>query len=128
MKILVSCMVGSVLAFGAAAASAEPPASAEPEAGRALAIVAPAEELTIFNEGAVVTVSLAADPPLAEDERIVVRVDKQIVVLPSGATNISISGVPIGAHVIEAIIVDAELKPLAAAETITFRIGAGVRA
>jgi hypothetical protein len=119
MKIFMSCMIASSLALAAVSASAEP-ASAEPGATRALAIVAPSEARTTFDDSGAVVISLAPVPPLGEGDRIVVRVDEQIVVLPSGLTKFALTGVPRGAHVLEAIIVDADGAPVAAAESVMF--------
>jgi hypothetical protein len=119
MKIFMSCMIASSLALAAVSASAEP-ASAEPGATRALAIVAPSEARTTFDDSGAVVISLAPVPPLGDGDRIVVRVDEQIVVLPSGLTKFALTGVPRGAHVLEAIIVDADGAPVAAAESVMF--------
>lgn len=121
MKILLSCMIASFMALTAA------PAVAAPGSGRALSIVAPSSERPIHDEGGVVVISFAAEPPLAEGDRIVVRVDAQIVVLPSGLTKFAMTGVPPGAHVLEALIVDADDNPVVATETITFQVGGGLR-
>lgn len=121
MKILLSCVIASFLALGV------PPAIAAPEACRALAIVAPSGERTIYDEGGVVVIAFAAEPPLAEGDRIIVRVDAQIVVLPAGLTKFAITGVPPGAHLVEALLVDADDNPVAAAETVTFQVGGGLR-
>jgi hypothetical protein len=119
MKIFMSCIIASSLALAAVSASAEP-ASAGPGATRALAIVAPSEARTTFDDSGAVVISLAPVPPLGEGDRIVVRVDEQIVVLPSGLTKFALTGVPRGAHVLEAIIVDADGAPVAAAESVMF--------
>jgi hypothetical protein len=116
-------MIASFVALGVTPASAEP---ADTGAIRALAIVVPSEEQTIF-DGRVVEVSLSPVPPLADGERIVVRMDDQIVVLPSGLTKFAITDVPLGTHVLEAIIVDGDANPVAATDTLTFRIGGGMR-
>jgi hypothetical protein len=122
MKIVLSCVIAGFTALTL------PPASAEPETGRALAIVAPSEQRTIFDDEGAVVISLSPIPALAEGDRIVLRVDaEQVVVLPSGATKFSLDGVPSGTHVLEAMIVDANDNPVAAAETVTFRMGDGWR-
>jgi hypothetical protein len=114
MKSLLSFVIASFVALGVT------PASAEPGSSRALAIVAPSGARTTFDESGAVVISLAPVPPLGEGDRIVVRVDEQIVVLPSGLTKFALTGVPRGAHVLEAIIVDADGAPVAAAESVTF--------
>jgi hypothetical protein len=126
MKILLSCIATSLVALTVAPASAEP-ATAEPVSARGLAIVAPSEQRTIFDDGGAVVISLSAAPPLEEGDRIVVRVDDQIVVLPSGSTKFAITGVSPGSHDLEAIIVDADDNPVAAAEAVTFQMGDGWR-
>jgi hypothetical protein len=121
MKILLSHLIASVVALTATVASAEP------GPGRALAIVAPSEQRMIFDDGGEMVVSLAPLPPLAEGELIVVQLDDQIVILPSGTTKFAIAGVPAGTHVLEAMIVDADANPVAAAETVTFDVGSWLR-
>src|SRR5258706_15942688 len=112
MKGLLSCMTAGFVALSAA------PAGAEPDSGRALAIVAPGAERTIL-EGSTVEISFAPTPALGEGEAIVLLVDDQIVVIPSGLTKFALTGVPSGTHVLEAIIVDADVNPVAAAEAVT---------
>jgi hypothetical protein len=121
MKILLTYVIASVVALTAV------PASAAPASSRALSIVAPSDERTIYDERGVVVVSFAAEPPLAEGDRIVVRVDAQVVVLPSGLTKFAITGVTPGTHVLEALLVDAADNAVAAAESITFQMGGGLR-
>jgi hypothetical protein len=121
MKTLLSVMMVSFAALNVA------PAGADPGSARALAIVAPSEERTTFDDGGAVVITLAAAPPLAEGDRIVLRVDDQVVVLPSGLTKFALDGVPPGTHDIAAIIVDADDNPVAAAESVTFRMGDGWR-
>ena len=122
MKILASLMIASLAGLGI------PPAGAQPAANRALAIVAPAEKQGLVANGGVVVISLAADPPLAEGEHIVVCIDDdQIVVLPSGVTQFAITDVTRGTHIVDAIVVDADTKPVAAAETIRFDVGVELR-
>ena len=116
-SLLLTCFVASLVALGVA------PASAEPGASRALAIVKPSEQQTIFASGGKVVIALAANPPLEEGERIVVRVDDQVMVLPSGMTKVGISDLPNGEHVVEAIVVDADSNPIAAAENVIFEVG-----
>jgi hypothetical protein len=120
MRILLCCAIATVLA-------AAMPAAAAPESSRALAIIAPSEKGTQFDEDGAVVVSLAAAPPLADGEFIVVRVDQQVVVIPDGVTGFALTGVPEGAHLIVAMIVDAEGKPLSVARPLTFHVGAGSR-
>jgi hypothetical protein len=108
-------VIASFLALGVTPASAEEPASS-----RALAIVAPSEARTIFDDSGAVVISLAPVPPLEEGDRIVLRVDEQIVVLPSGLTKFTLTGVPRGPHTVEAIIVDADGTPVAAADGVMF--------
>jgi hypothetical protein len=121
MKILLSYLI-------AACALAAVPANAETDSGRALAIVAPSEQRTVFDDGGAVVITLAPVPSLAEGDRIVLRVDAdQVVVLPPGATKFSLDGVPAGTHVLEALIVDAEDNPVAAAQAVTFLMGDGWR-
>lgn len=114
MKILLSYVIASFVALTVA------PASAAPVSSRGLAIVAPSEARTIFDDSGAVVISFTPVPPLEEGDRIVVRVDEQIVVLPSGLTKFALTGVPRGTHVLEAIIVDADGAPVAAAESVTF--------
>jgi hypothetical protein len=122
MKILASFMIASL------AGLAIPPASADQAVSRGLAIVAPAEKQALVASGGVVMVSLAADPPLAEGEHIVVCIDDdQIVVLPSGVTKFAITDVTRGTHFVDAIVVDADANPVAAAETIRFDVGVELR-
>jgi len=119
MKIQLSHLIASVVALTAMAASADP--------GRALAIVAPSEQRMIFDEGGAMVISLAADPPLEEGELIVLRVDEEIVVLPTGLTRFALSGVPAGTHELEAIIVDADANPVATADAVMFDISRWTR-
>jgi hypothetical protein len=121
MKVLLSCIIASLAALGVQSASAEPATD------RGLAIVAPSEEQTILDDSGVLTISFTAAPPLAEGDCIIARVDDQIVVLPSGLTKFAVTGVPSGTHVLEAIIVDADANPLAAAEAVTFHTGDWMR-
>jgi hypothetical protein len=57
----------------------------------------------------------------------VLRVDEQIVVLPTGATRFTLSGIPAGTHELDAVIVDAEATPVAAADTVLFDLGRWIR-
>src|SRR5260221_957750 len=116
MKGLLSCMIAGFVALSAA------PASAEPGTGRALAIVAPGAERTIL-EGSTVEISFAPTPALGEGEAIVLLVDDQIVVIPSGLTKFALTGVPSGTHVLEAIIVAPDVNPVAASEAGTVSVG-----
>src|SRR5258708_33661259 len=120
MKGLLSCMTAGFVALSAA------PAGAEPDSGRALAIVAPGAERTIL-EGSTVEISFAPTPALGEGEAIVLLVDDQIVVIPSGLTKFALPRIPSGTHVLEAIIVDADVNPVAAAEAGTIRVVPPVR-
>lgn len=120
MKTLLTYLVASV------AALAILPAGAETGTTRALAIVTPSETRPV-DDGVEVVISLAATPPLAEGELIVLRVDDQIVVLPTGLTQFALTEVPIGTHVLEALIVDADANPVAAAESVTFRVADWLR-
>jgi hypothetical protein len=121
MKILMNHLVASVLALGTAVASADPGPA------RALAIVAPSEQRMIFDDGGAMVIALKADPPLEEGELIVLRVDEQIVVLPTGLTRFTISGVPAGTHELEAMIVDADANPVAAAVPVMFDVSRWTR-
>jgi hypothetical protein len=114
VKSLLSFVIASFVALGVT------PASAEPVSSRGLAIVAPSEARTIVDDSGAVIISLSPVPPLEEGDRIVLRVDEQIVVLPSGLTKFTLTGVPRGQHTLEAIIVDADGAPVAAAEGVTF--------
>jgi hypothetical protein len=127
MRILARFMIASVVTLAGASASAEPAATPAPAASRALAIVAPvARQMLLANDGAVV-VSLRANPPLAQDERIVLRIDDELVVLPSGTTEFAITDVPDGTHVIAAIVVGDDAKPVAVAESVSFDVRFGLR-
>jgi hypothetical protein len=122
MKILASFMIASLAGLAIA------PASADQAVSRGLAIVAPAQKQALVASGGAVVISLAADPPLAEGEHIVVCIDdEQIVVLPSGVTQFAITDVTRGTHIVDAIVVDADAKPVAAAETIRFDVGVELR-
>jgi hypothetical protein len=121
MKTLMTYAVASMLLVAAGAAGAGSPTA------RAVAILAPSEQNTVFDDEGAVVISLAAVPPLEEGEFIVVRVDEQVVVLPAGLTRIAVSDVPAGAHVVAAMIVDAESKPLSSPRILTFQVGAGSR-
>jgi hypothetical protein len=114
MKTLRIWMIASSLALAAATASAAP------DSPRALAIVAPSVARTTFDESGAVVISLAPVPPLGEGDRIVVRVDEQIVVLPAGLTKFALTGVPHGSHILEAIIVNADGAAVAEADSVTF--------
>jgi hypothetical protein len=120
MKVLPSLIIAS------AAALAALPAPALAEASRALAITASFQQRTPVADGNVVEISLVPSPPLEDGEVILVSVDDNIVVLPPGKTHISLSGVPSGTHVVDAVIVDGEANPVAAAQTVTFRVDAGL--
>ncbi|MGZ5041071.1 MAG: hypothetical protein ACXWG1_18320 [Usitatibacter sp.] len=120
MKILTGLILAAVVA------SAAVPAAAQPGA-RALSIVSPSEQRVSFDDDGSVVVRLAADPPLAEDEMILLRVDDEIVALPSGSTRFTISGVPNGSHVLGAILFDADANPIAAAEVVTFDMDGWLR-
>jgi hypothetical protein len=123
MKILLAGIVATSLVALAA------PAVADPGPERALAIVAPSAQQTLLDEGGSVVISLAPSPGLGEGDRIVVLLDdEQIVVMPAGMTKFVLMGVPGGSHDIEAIIVDAEGNPLAAAESVTFTMSELVKA
>jgi hypothetical protein len=119
MNILPGLVIASVVALGSVPSSAEH--------GRALAIVTPSDQRMIFDDGGAVVISLAADPPLAEGEVILLAVDDEIVALPSGLTRFTISGVPSGPHVLEALLVDADSNPVAAAPSVTFDLGGWLR-
>jgi hypothetical protein len=121
MKTLLSLAIASVMFVAAA------PAGAASGAARALAIVAPSAEQTLFDDEGALVISLAAVPPLEEGECIVVRVDQQVVILPGGLTKFALTGVPPGAHEIAAVIVDADANPVSTARALTFHIGAGSR-
>jgi hypothetical protein len=121
MKTLLTYLIASLVALAAA------PVIAAPESSRALSIVAPSHERTIYDESGVVVISFAAEPPLAEGDRIVLRVDSQIVVLPSGLTKFAMTGVTPGTHVLEALLVEADDTPVVASEIITFHVGGGLR-
>jgi hypothetical protein len=121
MKTFLTYAITSFLLLGAGQAAAE----ASPE--RAIAILAPSDRQTVFDDEGAVVVSLAPVPPLADGEFIVVRVDEQVVVLPEGLTRFAVTDVPAGAHVIAAMIVDADSKPLSAPRVLTFQVGAGSR-
>jgi hypothetical protein len=119
MNILPGLVIASVVALGGVPSSAEH--------GRALAIVAPSDQRMIFDDGGSVVISLAADPPLAQDEVILLRVDDEIVALPAGLTKLTLSRVPSGPHVLEALLVDADSNPVVAAPSVTFDVGAWLR-
>jgi len=51
----------------------------------------------------------------------------EIVALPWGLTKLPISGVPSGPHVLEALLVDADSNPVAAAPSVTFDVGGWLR-
>lgn len=121
MKTLASFMIASLVSLAA------PAANAEPGSTRVLAIVAPVEKQTVLaNDGSLV-ISFAANPPLAEGERIVVRIDDQVVVLASGITGFAMTDVPIGAHVVDAIVVDDDANPVALAKPVSFYVHFGLR-
>lgn len=119
MNILPALVIASVVALGSVPSSAEH--------GRALAIVAPSDQRMIFDDGGSVVISLAADPPLAQDEVILLRVDDEIVALPAGLTKLTLNGIPSGPHVLEALLVDADSNPVAAAPSVTFDVGGWLR-
>jgi hypothetical protein len=121
MKILASFVIASVVGLAAQ------PAGAQAAAARALSIVAPVDRQTVPDNDGEVDISFAPSPPLADGELIVLRVDDQIMVLPSGSTKFALTGVPVGTHVIEAVIVDAEASPVAAADAVTFEVGVWLR-
>ena len=121
MKRLMTCVAASLVLLGAI------PAGASPGAVRAVAIIAPTDRHTDFDEDGDVVISLAPSQPLAEGEFMVVRVDEQIVVVPPGLTKFAVTGISPGAHVVAAVIVDAEAKPVSRTEAITFLVGAGSR-
>jgi hypothetical protein len=119
MNILPGWVIASVVALASVPSSAEH--------GRALAIVAPSDQRMTFDDDGAVVISLAADPPLAEGEVILLRVDDEIVALPSGLTKLTISAVPSGPHVLEALLVDADSNPVAVAPSVTFDVGGWLR-
>jgi hypothetical protein len=121
MKILLSLLVAS------AAALIAPAAIAQPGAGRSLAIVAPSGQRMILDDDGGLVIALAADPPLEEGEVIVLRVDEEIVVLPTGRTRFTLTGVPAGAHELEAMLLDAASNPVAVADTVMFDVGLWTR-
>jgi hypothetical protein len=121
MKKLPCSLVAAFLAWGAV------PAGAEAGSARGLAILAPAAERTVVEDGAVM-ISVAPDPALAQGEAIVLRVDDDlVVVLPAGVTRFALKGVPPGSHLLEAIIVDADTELVAAAAPVRFMVGPGLR-
>lgn len=122
MKILAGLAVAAFAALNIPAPGAEPGPARE-----RLAIVAPLQKEILLANGGDVVVSLAADPPLAEGEQIVVRVDGQVVVLPSGATRFELSDVPDGPHVIEAVLIDGDANPIATAPPVRFDVRFGLR-
>ena len=127
MRILAKFMIASAVMLAGASASAEPPATPAPAATRALAIVAPAaRQMILANDGAVV-ISLAANPPLAEGERIVLRIDDELVVLASGTTQFAIADMPDGTHFIAAVVVDDDANPVAVAKSVSFDVRFGLR-
>ncbi len=127
MKILAKFMIASVVTLACASASADPAATPVPAASRALAIVAPAaRQMILANDGAVV-ISLAANPPLAQGERIVLCIDDELVVLASGTTQFAITDMPDGTHIIAAVVVDDDANPLAVAESVSFDVRFGLR-
>jgi hypothetical protein len=121
MKILLSLLVASAMALIA------PAAIAEPGAGRSLAIVAPSGQRMIMDDDGGLVIALAADPPLEEGELIVLRVDEEIVVLPTGRTRFTLTGVPAGTHQLAAILLDADANPVAVADTVMFDVGAWIK-
>jgi hypothetical protein len=122
MKTLLTYIAASFLALAAASARAEDGTS------RTLAIVAPSAAQTLVDESGSVVIALAPLPALGDGDRIVVRVDEQIVVLPPGQTKFALTGVPSGSYVLEAIIVDAEGDMVAATETVVFTVSEMVKA
>jgi hypothetical protein len=122
MKMLAAFAIAAFAALNIPATGAEP----DTARGR-LAIVAPLQKQVLLANGGDVVVSLAADPPLAEGEQIVVRVDGQVVVLPSGATRFELSDVPDGPHVIEAVLIDGDANPVASAPPVQFHVRFGYR-
>jgi hypothetical protein len=127
MKILASLTIASLAALTAPPASAAPGETAGSGVTRVLAIVAPAErQMVLANDGDLV-ISLAASPPLAEGERIVIRVDDEVVVLASGMTQFTLTDVPTGSHVVEAIVVDGDAKPVAEAIAVSFDVRFGLK-
>jgi hypothetical protein len=100
------------------------PAGAELRPGRALAIIAPSG-LGAPSRGPV-EISLVPTPALSEGEVILLSVDDDIVAVPPGSTHVSLAGIAPGTHTVDAIIVDADAQPVAAARTVTFRVDAGL--
>jgi hypothetical protein len=125
----MTMLTGSLFSYVMAAlvALSLPAATAAPGTARALAIVAPSDEQTIYHDRGVVVICLAPVAPLAESDRIVVRIDEQIVLLPAGSTKFALTGVPPGTHVLEALVVDADTNPVSASDSVTFHMGGGVR-
>ncbi len=101
--------------FGAPAARPAPttPTVAQPTEGaarapyRAINIASPAEQQTLWNIGAMLTVQIEMDPPLSSAHRVDVLLDGQRRNLNTASMQVTLPEVFRGTHTLQAVVIDA---------------------
>jgi hypothetical protein len=95
-----------------------PPASAY----RRVAITAPADDESVWNDDRVLQVAVAVEPPLRRGHRIAVLLDGQRVAQGEGSSPIPLHDVFRGTHELQAVVEDAGGRVVASGQTITFHM------
>jgi uncharacterized protein DUF4124 len=87
-------------------ASAQPPQGAARAAYRAINIVSPTEQQTLWNIGTVLNVQVEMDPPLLATHRVDLIFDGQRRNLDSASMQMTVNDVFRGAHTLQVVVID----------------------
>jgi hypothetical protein len=104
------------------AAASPAPGARQQQSYRAITILAPAQQQTLWNTGGTLDVSLTLDPGLGAGHRIDLVLDGQRRNLDTTATQIALNEVYRGVHTLEAIVVDPSGSELARSAPVTFMV------
>lgn len=103
-------------------AAASPAPTASQQSYRAITILNPTQQQTLWNIGGMLDVSLTVDPGLAPGHRIDLVLDGQRRNLDTTTTQMSLTDVYRGVHTLEAIVLDTTGSEVARSAPVTFMV------
>lgn len=104
------------------AAASQAPAARQQQPYRAVTIVSPTQQQTLWNIGGMLDVSLTVDPGLNPGHRIDLVLDGQRRNLDTTSTQIALNDVYRGVHTLEAVVVDTSGAEVARSAPVTFMV------
>lgn len=110
-----------MLLAAAAALVATASALAQSAAPRTIAIKSPLEDETIHSNTGDVPVEVTVAPRLAPKEAILIKLDDREAARGAGS-RLQLTGIERGTHRLQAVVVDAQGKPVAQSRIVTFHV------